>query len=300
LADRILIVEDEQITAEDLAEVLKGLGYEVSAVVASGVEAIREVEKSPPDLVLMDIRIKGDMDGAETARTLRERFDVPVVYLTAHADRDTLERAKHSRPMGYIVKPFHESELHASLEIALSKHRHDRRSLNRQQHVTDVFGALLLGIISVDQSEIIRMVNRAAESLTGWSNEEATGTPLRQVFRVAGQSSGKEVELPILEALQQRSLVEIRDRFLITKNGSTKAISGNIAPLRGPDGKPSGAVIMFEAVPEEPQNPDVTLKVSHEGKGHGVAAHEASALFCAACSKERSHHCSVRGRKRNR
>jgi PAS domain S-box-containing protein len=268
LPDRILIVEDEQITAEDLAEVLKGLGYEVSAVVASGVEAIREVEKNPPDLVLMDIRIKGDMDGAETARTLRERFDVPVVYLTAHADRDTLERAKHSRPMGYIVKPFHESELHASLEIALSKHRHDRRSLNRQQHVTDVFGALLLGIISVDQAEIIRMVNRAAENLTGWSNEEATDTPLRQVFRVARHSTGKEVELPILEALQQRSLVDIRDRFLITKNGSLKAISGNIAPLRGPDGGPGGAVIMFEAVPEEPQNPEVSPKITPEGKGH--------------------------------
>src|SRR5258706_10051102 len=149
LADGILIVEDERITAEDLAEILKGLGYEVTAVVSSGAEAIREVERNPPDLVLMDIRIKGDMDGAETARILRERFDVPVVYLTAHADRDTLERAKHSLPMGYIVKPFHESELHASVEIALSKHRHDRRSMGREQHVTDVLGTLILGIISV-------------------------------------------------------------------------------------------------------------------------------------------------------
>ena len=167
LADRILIVEDEQITAEDLAEVLKDLGYQVSAVVASGDEAIREAENNRPDLVLMDVRIKGDMDGAETARILRERFDVPVVYLTAHADRDTLERAKHSRPLGYIVKPFHEAELHASVEMALYKHWHDLRSRGREQHVTDVLSALVLGVTSVDQTEAVRMMNRAAEDLTG-------------------------------------------------------------------------------------------------------------------------------------
>ena len=179
MADRIVIVEDERITAEDLAEILKGLGYEVSAVVSSGAEAIREVESNPPDLVLMDIRIKGDMDGAETARILRERFDVPVVYLTAHADRDTLERAKHARPMGYIVKPFHESELYASVEIALSKHRHDRQALSREQHITDVIGALTLGIISIDQNENDSDGKPGRRSLTGWSNQEATGAPVR-------------------------------------------------------------------------------------------------------------------------
>src|SRR4029079_16644125 len=127
LADKILIVEDERITAEDLEEVLKDLGYQVSGVVSSSEEAIREAQRNPPDLVLMDIRIRGEIDGAETALLLRERYDVPVVYLTARADRDTLERAKQSRPLGYIVKPFHEAELHASVEMALYKHRHDRR-----------------------------------------------------------------------------------------------------------------------------------------------------------------------------
>ena len=107
----------------------------------------------------MDIRIKGEMDGAETARILRDRFDIPVVYLTAHADRETLEHAKQSRPLGYIVKPFHESELHASVEIALSKHRHDRSILSRERHVTDVLGALTTAIISVDQAETILMMN---------------------------------------------------------------------------------------------------------------------------------------------
>ncbi len=262
MADRILIVEDERITAEDLAEVLSDLGYQVSAVVSSGDEAIRETEKNPPDLVLMDIRIKGEMDGAETARILRERFDVPVVYLTAHADRDTLERAKHSRPLGYIVKPFNEAELHASVEMALYKHWHDRRSRSREQHVTDVLSALILGITSVDQMATIRMVNRAAEDLTGWTTEEATGAPVRQVLRVADAITGQEVALPIDQALQQRSVVEIRDRLLITKNGGHRPISGNIAPLRGPDGGPDGAVIMFEANPENPDASYLATKIT--------------------------------------
>jgi len=269
LADRILIVEDERITAKDLGDILKGLGYEVSAMVSSGADAIREVEIHPPDLVLMDIRIRGEIDGAETARILRERFDVPVVYLTAHADRDTLERAKQSRPMGYILKPFHESELHASVEIALSKHRHDRNSLSRERHVTDVLGALTLGIISVDQTETIRTMNRTAEDLTGWSGQHASGSSLRQILRVANAATGEEADLPLDQALRQRSLVEINGRLLIAKNGGQKPISGHIAPLRGPDGGPAGAVIVFEAVPSGPDTP-VPISKALEENGHAI------------------------------
>jgi PAS domain S-box-containing protein len=280
VADRILIVEDERITAEDLEEILKDLGYQVSAVVSSGEQAIREAEKNRPDLVLMDIRIKGEMDGTEVARLLRERFDVPVVYLTAHADRDTLERAKQSRPLGYIVKPFHEAELHASVEMALYKHWHDRRSHSREEHVTALLGALSLGIASVDQSGTIRMMNRAAEDLTGWSMEEAGGRPVRQVFRLADAATGRDLELPLEQALEQRSVVEIRDRVLITKDGGQKLVSGNIAPLRGADGGPGGGVIMFEAGAAEPELRYPPTKIKREyhaiafGRFHIVAASE--------------------------
>jgi len=264
LADRILIVEDEQITAEDLAEILKGLNYQVTAVVSSGAEAIHEAQENPPDLALMDIRIKGEMDGAETARILRERFDIPVVYLTAHADRETLEHAKQSRPLGYIVKPFHESELHASVEIALSKHRHDRSLLYRERHVTDVLGALTTAIISVDQAETILMMNPAGENLTGWSKQEALGKSVRQVFRLA------EAELPIDAALEQRSLVEIQAGYLITKSGVRRAISGNIAPLRDSNGGPGGAVIMFESARVGVNDPHLISKTLLEGKGNAI------------------------------
>jgi PAS domain S-box-containing protein len=271
LADRILIVEDERITAEDLAEILKDLGYQVTAVVSSGAEAIREVERNPPDLVLMDVRIKGEMDGTETARILRERFDVPVIYLTAHADRDTLERAKQSTPLGYIVKPFHEAELHASVEMALYKHWHDRRTRSRQQHMADVLGSLILGVISVDQNQAILTVNQAAEELTGWRNQDAAGRLVKQVFRVADAATGKLVEPPLDQALQRRSLVEIRDRLLIDKSGGRRPISGHISPLRGPDGKPAGAVIMFEGMASAAESPRLRPGNSPQGNGEARA-----------------------------
>ena len=267
MPDKILIVEDERITAEDLTDILSGLGYEVSGTVASGAEAIRIAESNPPDLVLMDIRIKGEMDGTETARILRERFDVAVVYLTAHADRETLERAKQARPIGYIVKPFHEPELHASVEIALYKHRHDRRAVIRHQHITDVLSAMILGIISMDEAETILLVNPAAEGLTGWSNQEASGSPARQVFRLADIETGKPVEVPLDKVLHQRTLAEIQDRLLVTKRGDQKLISGNIAPIPGFDGGTRGAVIMFESSVASPEDPILGSKAKPAGDG---------------------------------
>src|SRR5712692_7053132 len=200
---KILIVEDESITAEDLRDILTDMGYMVTAAAASGKDAIARAQLEMPDLALMDIHLKGAMDGTETARILRERFDIPVIYLTAHADRETLDRAKRSRPMGYMVKPFQESELQASLEMALYKFRHDQRSKDRQQHLTDVLSALILGIISVDQAEIVLLFNPAAEDLTGWSKDEAIGGPVRQVFRLADMATGKPVDLPLDEVLNQ-------------------------------------------------------------------------------------------------
>src|SRR3984893_643290 len=128
---RLLIVEDERITAEDLHDILTELGYTVTASVSSGADAIAKAGETKPDLALMDIRIKGDMDGTATARVLRERFNIPVVYLTAHADTAPLSRAKLATPLGYITKPFQEAELHASIEMALHKRQEDLKLIQQ-------------------------------------------------------------------------------------------------------------------------------------------------------------------------
>lgn len=122
---RILIVEDEAIVAMVIKKRLLSLGYVVSGVAASGDEAITRVEGTYPDLVLMDILLKGDMDGIEAGGIIQERFNVPVVFLTAHSDDKTLERAKQIDPYGYIIKPFTEKDLSTTIGIALHRHRTD-------------------------------------------------------------------------------------------------------------------------------------------------------------------------------
>lgn len=120
---RILIVEDERLVADDLQETLQGLGYEVSASVASGEEALAKVAETTPDLVLMDIRLSGTLDGVQAADLIQSQFQIPIVYLTANADRATLERVKASHPFGYILKPFNEKILATTIDIALSRHQ---------------------------------------------------------------------------------------------------------------------------------------------------------------------------------
>ncbi|WP_424354540.1 response regulator [Methanobacterium sp. MBAC-LM] len=120
----ILIVEDESIVALDIQDKVERLGYGVLAVVSSGEKAIEEVKKSQPDLVLMDIVLKGEIDGIETAERIREHFNIPIIYLTAHSDNQTLNRAKITGPFGYLVKPFVDSELRSAIEEVLNKQGH--------------------------------------------------------------------------------------------------------------------------------------------------------------------------------
>jgi diguanylate cyclase (GGDEF)-like protein/PAS domain S-box-containing protein len=120
---RILVVEDESIVALDLQDRLESLGYDVPAAVASGEKAVELAEVLTPDLVLMDIQLQGAMDGIEAADLIRQRFGMPVIYLTANADHPTVQRAKLTEPFGYVIKPFDERELHTNIEMALYKHQ---------------------------------------------------------------------------------------------------------------------------------------------------------------------------------
>lgn len=143
---RILIVEDEAITAKDIQMVLQDLGYEVTGTASSGEEAIRKAEDHKPALVLMDIVLQGKMDGIEAAGQIHTRMDVPIVYLTAHSDKATLERAKITEPFGYILKPFEERELHTNIEIALYKHKTERKLKENYIQLQNTFASIIEAI----------------------------------------------------------------------------------------------------------------------------------------------------------
>jgi diguanylate cyclase (GGDEF)-like protein len=136
---KILIVEDESIIAEDISDSLISLGYRITGMVYSGEEAIEAAAKFRPDLVLMDVNLQGEIDGITAAAEIRSRFQIPVVYLTAYADENTLRRVNATKPFGYIVKPFEEKNLHTTIQLALHRHEYDsltnlpNRSLLREQ-----------------------------------------------------------------------------------------------------------------------------------------------------------------------
>lgn len=125
---KILVVEDEAIVAADIQSKLRRLGYAVTGCVASGADAMELSKLTPPNIVLMDIRIEGDMDGIETALQLTDRFGCAVVFLTACADDAVLERAKAAQPFGYIVKPFSDRDLHVAIEVAATHQQTARPS----------------------------------------------------------------------------------------------------------------------------------------------------------------------------
>lgn len=126
-AAKILIVEDEGIEALDTQQRLTRLGYSVPDIAFTGEEAVRLAESISPDLVLMDIMLRGQMGGIEAAQEIRTRFGIPVVYVTAYSDEDTLARAKIAEPHGYIVKPYDERELRVAIEVALYRHEMERK-----------------------------------------------------------------------------------------------------------------------------------------------------------------------------
>ncbi|HEY9874721.1 MAG TPA: ATP-binding protein [Candidatus Obscuribacterales bacterium] len=141
ISAKILVVEDERIVAKDIVKSLQRLGYVVIASVSSGEEAIKKVSENQPDLVLMDIMLKGEMDGITATEEIRKTFDIPVIYLTAYADENTLQRAKVTDPFGYILKPFDDRDLHTTIEIALRRHIAEaavRIALEKEQELSEL------------------------------------------------------------------------------------------------------------------------------------------------------------------
>jgi len=171
----ILIVEDERIVARDIQRTLEDLGYDVSAIVASAKEAFEEVENNKPELILMDIKISGDIDGVETARQVRARYDIPIIFLTALSDEKTLQRAKITEPFGYIYKPAEEKELQATIEMAILRHNMDRELKEREakyrllvENQTDL-------VIKVDNNGRFLFVSPSYCEMFGKIEEELLG-----------------------------------------------------------------------------------------------------------------------------
>ena len=169
---RILVVEDESIVAFNLQQRLSKLGYDVPAIAVSGQESFDLVEQTLPDLVLMDIHIQGDMDGIDVAARLRETHAIPVIYLTAYSEDSTLERARKTRPYGYLLKPFSERELHATIQMAFERHKLEIELVDSQRQLQQALDAASLGVLELDKASTAITTSPRSADLIGWSPDQ--------------------------------------------------------------------------------------------------------------------------------
>ncbi|MDF5728368.1 MAG: ATP-binding protein [Rhizonema sp. PD38] len=170
---RILVVEDERIIAYDIKSCLEKAGYIVPTIAAYGERAIEIAEESQPDLVLMDIMLKGNMNGIEAAEQIMNRFDIPVVYLTAYSDDSTLKRAKNSQPFGYILKPFEENQLITTIEIALNKHQTEmviRADLKKEKQMRE-FKSNFVSMVSHEFRNPLTTIETYTDLLTSYAHQ---------------------------------------------------------------------------------------------------------------------------------
>lgn len=248
---KILVVEDEGIVAEDIRRSLQNLGYTVSAVVSSGQEAVKKAEEYKPDLVLMDIVLKGEIDGIEAANQIRLCFNIPVVYLTAYADERTMDRAKVTEPFGYIVKPFEDRELRMTIEMALYKHKTENKLREREEWLSTTLGSIGDAVIATDAHGHIRFMNPVAESLTGWKEGDAAGKSLTEVFNIINEETRKLVESPVTKVLRKGVVVGLANHtLLVARDGAEIPIDDSGAPIRDAKGDIIGVVLVFRDIRE--------------------------------------------------
>ncbi len=248
---RILVVEDEKIIAKGIEKRLTGMGYAVSGLASTGEEAIRKATELRPDVVLMDIHLGPGMDGVEAAGVIRRRENLPVVYLTAHSDDATLQRAKLTEPFGYVLKPYEDRDLQIAIEIGLFKHQMERRLEENERWLAATLASIGDGVIATDERGRVRFLNSLAEQLTGWAQKDALGEDVRDVFRIVAEKGRQALANPALEALAKGRPVDLAPgTILIDRAGGERPVADSAAPIRGVDGKVAGAVLVFRDVTE--------------------------------------------------
>jgi diguanylate cyclase (GGDEF)-like protein/PAS domain S-box-containing protein len=249
LANKILIVEDEGIIAMDIRKQLEGFGYEVVATAFSGGQAITLANEHKPDLVMMDIVLKGDMDGISAAHAIAESLHIPVIFLTAYSDPATLLRAKATGAYGYLIKPFRPDELHASIEVALYKHQLERQLKESEQWFGKTLHCISDAVIATDTEGRIRFMNPVAETATGQPLEQAKGTLVNELMTLMTESNRSIIENPVLRTLKSLAVTDMDcATLLVSQSGVEFPVDDGAAPILDDDGTLLGAVMVFRDI----------------------------------------------------
>ncbi|GIK36783.1 MAG: hypothetical protein BroJett011_06160 [Chloroflexota bacterium] len=250
----IMVVEDEKIIANDISYSLEMLGYHVVATVAYGEDAVTRASELRPDLILMDIRLKGKLDGIGAARQIQAQMDIPVVYLTAMADEQTLQRAKVTEPFGYLLKPFDDQELRIIIEIALYRHTLEQKLKANERWLATTLQSIGEGVITTDPEGRINFMNPHAEALTGWSQVAALGQKAQTIFQIVDEVAQTPLKCPVSKLLTGAAgPLEAAHTLLLARDGTITSIDYNVAPISSAGEPLAGTVLAFRNITERRQ-----------------------------------------------
>ncbi len=227
----VMIVEDEGLIANDIAFQLGCSGYGVDAIASSGEEALGllETSASHPDLVLMDIRLKGPLDGIETALRVRSHYRLPVIFLTSHADSETLARAKHAEPSGYLVKPFRQVNLCSAIEMAIFKHKSELALRDREAWLSSVLHSTADPTIVVDTNGVVQFLNPSAEKLLQYDLATAVNSKWSSVMPLFDRDGQPLVEI-FNKTTPPHEIVKLASGTFIRRPDQTEvAVEGHIS-----------------------------------------------------------------------
>ncbi|MBC5767652.1 sensor histidine kinase [Ramlibacter albus] len=243
---KVLVVEDELVVAEDLKDRLERMGFEVVGSTDDAQEAIALASSARPDVVLMDIMLHGHADGIEAAEAIADRCGIPVIFLTAHSDSATLARATQAGPAGYVVKPFQDDQVRAAIVTAGARVRLQRRSQLAASWLGAAMGCLGDALVATDGAGAIVLMNQAAQALTGWTQQEAVGRPCSEVIRLARNGGGEPVEDPATRALRSGSATRVGDDTeLVRRNGERILVDESASCVVDEDGAVTAAVVVL-------------------------------------------------------
>lgn len=232
MKSNVLIVEDEALVALEIRECVEHLGHNVFAVVDTAESAVQHALAQKPDLVIMDIRLKGPMDGIEAASLIRKSANVPVIFLTAYSGDDFLERAKITEPYGYLLKPIHEEQLESAIRMTMHKHSRDLKRKMSMDGLSAVLSALPGGIVVVDPTMTVKYINRKTEELTGAIAKSAVGSLLSDLVVLHDTTLELDSAEGLDEALGEGRSVNFGDHMLLNKNGESTPVRIDVSPLR--------------------------------------------------------------------
>ncbi len=235
---RILIVEDELLIAEALRLRLEQLGYVVVGVTARGEEAVEMAAAVAPDLALMDIRLAGDMDGIAAGERIQARFGLPVVYLTANGDRQTLARVLTSKPYGYVPKPVHDAALQSAIGIALQKSEQERVYRQREQYYSAILDKLEEAVVVADATQRIVCLNAAAKELLGGEPDGQRPRQLTDLLTLT-DADGAAID-PVARCLAAQQEVSFGQVWCHKSDGTTFLVNLEVVPFVSDGALPTG------------------------------------------------------------